>query len=406
MARSWASTTSVPRCGPGGIWSTIGLVAPFGVLAGQLLVALEPGPVLGDAGAGRHPHPLELAGELLAPRAFLLFLEGQPRLLLFEPRRVIALPGNALAAVELEDPLGDVVEEVAVVGDEHDGAGVFLQVPLEPGDALGVEVVGRLVQEQEVGALEQDLAERDAPAFAAGERARRRRRPAGSRMASMAISMRRSRSQPSAASMASWTWACSSSSASISSASGPSPSRVLISSNRVEVGADRRDGDLDVAAHVERRVEHRLLGQVADRDPRGRPGRPDVVGLDPGHDPQERALARAVAPDHADLGPGIERQPDVLEDVLLAVGLGEVFDGEDILGRHKVSLEFVGSMSVTSSSKVTGSTRPMRRAVGRSSVRLEGMRWSSGSLKVRQERGLRCHAGIPRLRLSRGSSAG
>ena len=148
-----------------------GLVAAFGVLAGELLVALEPGPVLGHAGAGRHPDPLELAGELLAAAAFLLLLECQPGLLLLEPRRVVALPGNALAAVELEDPLGDVVEEVAVVGDEDDGAGVFLQVPFEPGDALGVEVVGRLVEEQEVGAFEQDLAEGDAPAFAAGERA-------------------------------------------------------------------------------------------------------------------------------------------------------------------------------------------------------------------------------------------
>ena len=103
--------------------------------------------------------------------AFLLLLERQPGLLLLEPGGVVPFPGDALAAVELEDPLGDVVEEVAVVGDEHDGAGVFLQVPFEPGDALGVEVVGRLVQEQEVGAFEQDLAEGDAPAFAAGERA-------------------------------------------------------------------------------------------------------------------------------------------------------------------------------------------------------------------------------------------
>ena len=55
------------------------------------------------------------------------------------------------------------------MGDEHDRAGILLQVPFEPGDALRVEVVGRLIQQQEVGALEQDLAEGDPPAFAAGE---------------------------------------------------------------------------------------------------------------------------------------------------------------------------------------------------------------------------------------------
>ena len=53
---------------------------------------------------------------------------------------------------------------------------------------------------------------------------------------------------------------------------------------------------------------------------------------------KQRALARAVAADHADLGARVERQPDVLEDVFLAVGLGEVFDGEDVLRRHEVSL--------------------------------------------------------------------
>ena len=73
------------------------------------------------------------------------------------------------AAVELEDPAGDVVEEVAVVGHGDDGALVLLEVALEPGDRLGVEVVGRLVEQQQVGRAEQQPAERDAAALAAGE---------------------------------------------------------------------------------------------------------------------------------------------------------------------------------------------------------------------------------------------
>ena len=77
-----------------------------------------------------------------------------------------------LAAVQLEDPLGDVVEEVAVVRDGDDRARVLLQVPLQPGDRLGVEVVGRLVEQQQVGLLQQHLAQGDAPPFAAGERRR------------------------------------------------------------------------------------------------------------------------------------------------------------------------------------------------------------------------------------------
>ncbi len=37
-----------------------------------------------------------------------------------------------MATVELEDPLGHVVEEVAVVGHRDHGAGVFLEVTLQP----------------------------------------------------------------------------------------------------------------------------------------------------------------------------------------------------------------------------------------------------------------------------------
>ena len=53
--------------------------------------------------------------------------------------------------------------------DGDDGAGVLRQVPLEPRDRLGVEVVGRLVQEQQVRPLEEDLAERHAALLAAGD---------------------------------------------------------------------------------------------------------------------------------------------------------------------------------------------------------------------------------------------
>ena len=47
-------------------------------------------------------------------------------------------PTGCPPPVELEDPAGDVVEEVAVVGDRDDGAGVLLQESLEPGDRLRV----------------------------------------------------------------------------------------------------------------------------------------------------------------------------------------------------------------------------------------------------------------------------
>ena len=60
-----------------------------------------------------------------------------------------------MTAVQLQDPAGDIVEEVAVVGDRDHGAGVILEEALEPGDRFGIQVIGRLVQEQQVGLLQQ-----------------------------------------------------------------------------------------------------------------------------------------------------------------------------------------------------------------------------------------------------------
>ena len=103
-------------------------------------------------------------------RAALCFSStAEARLLLLEPGRVVALERDALAPVELEDPAGDVVEEVAIVGHRDHGALVGLEVPLEPGHRLGVEVVGRLVEQEQVGRREEQAAERDAAALAAGE---------------------------------------------------------------------------------------------------------------------------------------------------------------------------------------------------------------------------------------------
>ena len=58
------------------------------------------------------------------------------------------------------------VEDVTVVGDGNHCAFVLLQMAFEPLNRLRVEVVGGLVEEQNVGLLQEQTAEGHAAAFA------------------------------------------------------------------------------------------------------------------------------------------------------------------------------------------------------------------------------------------------
>ena len=55
------------------------------------------------------------------------------------------------------------------MGDDQDRAGIVAQVAFQPGHRFGVEMVGRLVEQQQLGLVEQQPAQRDAAALAARE---------------------------------------------------------------------------------------------------------------------------------------------------------------------------------------------------------------------------------------------
>ena len=262
--------------------------------------------------AGRHPHPLELALERAPAGRLLLLLDREPRLLLLEPRRVVALERDAVAAVELEDPAGHVVEEVAVVRDGEHGAGVVVQEPLEPGHRLGVEVVGRLVEQQQVGRRQQQAAQRDPAPLAArevghlGVGGRQPQRVHGD--------VQHPVEAPGVGAV----------DAVLHLALLVEQRLHLVVGHRLgEAGGDLvvaveqrpllGDAVLDVAAHVLGLVELGLLGQVPD----GRAGRDPglaVRGLvQAGHDPKQRGLAGAVRAEHADLRAGQERERDLAQ---------------------------------------------------------------------------------------------
>ena len=117
------------------------------------------------------------------PLAFRLFLLTQTLLFLFQPRRVIPFERDALAAIELENPTGDVIQKISVMRNRDDRSRIALQVMFQPRHRLGVEVIGRLVEQKNVGFLQEQPAQRNAATFAAGQYLHRRvRRRAAQRI--------------------------------------------------------------------------------------------------------------------------------------------------------------------------------------------------------------------------------
>ncbi len=304
-------------------------VALLVFLAVQLVEAGQTGLGFGLTALRILAHPLQLLLQgLLACRFGGLFLL-QAGFLLVQPGAVVALPGNAVAAVEFENPLGGIVEEVAVVGHGHHGAREAGQELLEPLDGFRIQVVGRLVEQQHVGARQQQLAQRHAALFAARQvlDARVPRRQAQGIGGDFELQLDV-----------------------VAGAGGNDGFQAgLLFGQLVEVGIRLGVGDvdgfelllcvhhltqtaLDFLAHGFGGIELRLLRQVADIQVGHRRGFALDVLVEAGHDLEHGRLARAVQAEHADLGAGKERQRDVLEDLALGRNdLAHAVHGENVL---------------------------------------------------------------------------
>ena len=85
---------------------------------------------------------------------FLLFL--------LEVSRVIAEIAAGDPTLGRHDLVADAVQEGAVMADHDQGSGLLLQIVFQPLNGLHIEVVGGLVEQQQIRILKQDLAKRDA----------------------------------------------------------------------------------------------------------------------------------------------------------------------------------------------------------------------------------------------------
>jgi len=84
---------------------------------------------------------------------------------------VVAVPAPETLAAQFEDAGAQGVEKRPVVRDHQQGAGIARQVILKPQQRFEIEVVGRLVQHQQVRGLDEEAREMRAHDPAAGERA-------------------------------------------------------------------------------------------------------------------------------------------------------------------------------------------------------------------------------------------
>ena len=85
------------------------------------------------------------------------------------PGCVIAVEGNDIRRLEDQQALGDFIQEIAIVADADDCTVEIIQGALEGFAGIDVEVVRRLVHDQDVGAIDEELGDGDAGAFAAAE---------------------------------------------------------------------------------------------------------------------------------------------------------------------------------------------------------------------------------------------
>ena len=300
-------------------------------LTGKLVIGVDPGLLLGLPRLGPLPHPFEFALQRLLLGFILARLLQEALGLLVEPGRVIALIGDAPAPIQLENPACDVIEEIAVVGNDQDRALVGNEMLLQPGDGFRVKVVGRFVQEQHVGRFEQELAERHAAAFAPRER--RHGRVIGRAAQGLHRDVDLAVEIPE-----------------VLAVDLVLQLRHLVGGlvaivhrqfiETVELGLFLGHAQHHIAPHIEAVIQMRFLRQVAHARALGGPSLAREILVHPGHDPHQGGFARPVHAHHADLHPRQKVEVDVLKAFLAArIGLGDALHVIDILIRcHDVPL--------------------------------------------------------------------
>jgi hypothetical protein len=249
---------------------------------------------------------------------------------------VVAAVGAHLASIDLDD-LGDhAVLHVAIVAGHEDRAGIGAQEGLEPEDRLEVEVVGRLVEEQDLGPGQEDAGKGHAHP------------PATRELADVALDLSGAKAEPGQDGLGARAELVAAQLLVAGlhlAVAGDDRVEVLVGLGHagLEGGQlDAQGGGLAGAGHGlgQHRAAARVAGvlaEVADGEPAGPL---DVAGVRrflADDEPEQRGLAGAVGADQADLLTRVELERGVDEQELRAVLLADV--GERDHGRARAGAD-------------------------------------------------------------------
>ena len=129
----------------------------------------HPALVAGTAGLDALAYPHFFLSHLLVE--FHVGLGFSLQLLVTEHQKtpVIMLPDPQCAAIKFEDAIGNGLQEAAIMGDDHHGAAIVLQLFFQPLDGRDVEMVSGLVQQQHIRVADQRATQGHPPHPAAGQ---------------------------------------------------------------------------------------------------------------------------------------------------------------------------------------------------------------------------------------------
>ncbi len=148
-------------------------IASLGQLADDFLGVRDPRLGLRRARLRSAPQPLHLAPHAIGERLLIGLFVPQQCVALLQEIAVLAIDLQqtvGVHAIELQHALRDVLEKVAIVTDDQKRLGLAFQERLEPQNRFDVEMVRRLVEQQDVRLEGQLARDRETFAPAAGER--------------------------------------------------------------------------------------------------------------------------------------------------------------------------------------------------------------------------------------------